>query len=167
LPTKSVSQEFYGGVENDIRFKGFQVNILFQFVKQTGRNYSYYYPGVPGSAINQPDLVLSRWQKPGDEASIQQFTQSYSSTAYESFSNYRMSDNTIGDASFIRLKTLSISYQLPLKQKAGSTVQRIRIYLQGQNLLTITHYLGMDPENQTINALPPLRMLVAGLQIIL
>ncbi len=167
LPIKSVSRDYYGGIENDIRFKQFQVNIFFQFVKQTGRNYSYYYPGVPGSTFNQPAFVLSRWQKPGDPSSIQQFTQSFSSAAYSSFSNYRMSDNTISDASFIRLKTISISYQLPIRQSAGSAIQGIKIYLQGQNLLTFTHYLGMDPENQTINALPPLKMLVAGLQIIL
>jgi TonB-dependent starch-binding outer membrane protein SusC len=167
LPIKSVSQDYFGGVENDIRFKSFQLNIFFQFVKQTGRNYSYYYPGVPGSATNQPELILSRWQKPGDLSNVQQFTQSYSSAAYVGFSNYRMSDNTISDASFLRLKTLNISYQVPLKQRSDAAIQSVRIYVQGQNLLTITRYLGIDPENQTTNALPPLKMLVAGLQIIL
>ena len=162
----SIVQKYYGGLENNLHWKRLQLNIFFQFIKQTGYNYTYFYPGVAGSAINQPDIVLARWKSADQTTTIQKFTQSYATDAYQAFSNYRESDETISDASYIRLKTLGVSYLLPFSTSHGRQTQ-VKIYLQGQNLLTITHYKGMDPENQTIYSIPPLKVFVAGVQIIL
>jgi TonB-dependent starch-binding outer membrane protein SusC len=162
---KKVAQDFYGGFSNNLQYKGWQIDVFFQFVKQTGYNYLKSF-GIPGTPFNQPTVVLNRWQKPGDKNSIQKFTQDYGSeaaTAY--FNNSFTGDGTIGDASFIRLKTISISYQLNAnywKKKTG--LNSIRLYLEGQNLFTITNYLGLDPETQQL-MLPPLRVIVAGIQI--
>ena len=43
-------------------------------------------------------------------------------------------------------------------------LQNTRIYLQGQNLLTITNYKGIDPEQANMNYLPPLRMITFGIK---
>jgi hypothetical protein len=69
----------------------------------------------------------------------------------------------VGDASFIRLKNVSLAYNAPSTWIKQLKMQTLQVYLRGQNLLTITHYRGMDPETQGIS-LPPLKMLIAGIR---
>ncbi len=162
--------KYYGGVQNSIQYKGIQLDVLFQFVKQIGPNILFannpYAPIPPGAFIpgysNQPLTVLDRWQKPGDQTRIQRY-----SIGYLSADKALASDAAYTDASFIRLKNLSLSWQIPDKWKQRIHLQHCRIYLQGQNLLTITNYQGLDPESMTISSLPPLKILTLGLQIAL
>ena len=162
--TKQVSQTFFGGINNSIAFKGVQLDFLFQFVKQTGYNYISYYSN-PGGASNQPSLVASRWQKPGDTSTIQQASLFGPGTM--AYFDYMFSDRAISDASFVRLKNVSLSYALPVKWMKINFMQDCRIYANAQNLFTITNYLGMDPENQNVNYLPPLRMFSFGINVTL
>jgi TonB-linked SusC/RagA family outer membrane protein len=163
---KQVAQNYYGGMLNSVRWGSWQLDIFVQFVKQTGLNYiSFFQP--PGTFANQPGLVLNRWQKPGDIAENEQFSANYGSNAGTAYSNYQNSDALISDASFIRLKNLSLSYQLPAIWTSKMKLQGIRIYLHMQDFITITKYLGMDPENQSFSSIPPLKMLTAGVQITL
>jgi TonB-linked SusC/RagA family outer membrane protein len=156
------TQSLYGGLQNIISYKGLQIDIFFQFVKQTGRNYLQAF-NQPGSNSNQPVYVMNRWQKPGDKTDIQRF--SLIGTANAAYNFYRGSNRVISDFSFIRFKNLSISYQLLPKWIEKLKIQACKIYLQGQNLFTITNYLGLDPENQTgVLLLPPLRVIAAGIQ---
>jgi len=150
LPMKSVAKNFFGGFQNSVTWKGFQLDIFFQFVKQTGLNYKSFFQS-PGTLTNEPAYVQARWQKPGDQTSVQQYTESGPAlTAYNNARNY--GDNRIGDASFIRLKNLSLSY------KAGA----YSIFIHCQNLLTITGYKGLDPETQSFQNTPTLKMITAG-----
>ncbi len=73
---------------------------------------------------------------------------------------YIQSDAIVEDASFIRLKNLSVSYSLPSRLASTLHAQQVRAYVQGQNLLTITNYTGLDPEVAGSQALPTLRMIV-------
>ena len=73
---------------------------------------------------------------------------------------YVDSDAMIIDGSYIRLKNIVLSYDLPI-QKGISC----KLSLQGQNVLTFTNYKGGDPEFKTIGYLPPLRMYAAGVQL--
>ena len=159
---EKVDQDFYGGFQNSITYKGFQLDFLFQFVKQTGRNYigQLLPPGWRG--VNQPTVVLDRWQNPGDITDVQKFIQR-PGPAF--FAHRAAGDNRISDASFIRLKNVFLSYQLPTKWIKKTKLESSKLYLQGQNLFTITDYVGMDPENQNIRFLPPLRVITAGVQI--
>lgn len=162
---KEVTQDYYGGVSNSFNYKGFQLDVFFQFVKQTGFNYLASFSDLPGTAGNQPTLVMDRWQKAGDRTNIQQFSQAFGDAFFAHFYGTQ-SDNAIGDASFIRLKNVFLSYQFPAALTERVHIKRLRIYLQGQNLLTFTRYQGLDPETQS-SALPPLRMLTGGLQVTL
>jgi hypothetical protein len=114
---------------------------------------------------NQPTLAMKRWQKPGDVTNIQKFTQAFADayTRYSNSQNY--GDNSISDASFIRLKNLSLSFNLPSKAILKIHATSCKIYFQGQNLLTLTHYMGMDPETGHDGYIPPLRVLTIGLQL--
>lgn len=156
--------KFYGGFQNSIIYKGFQLDFLFQFVKQIGRNYLY--AGIPGTLRNQPVTVLSRWQKPGDISSIQRFSH-FNSTVSSSWNYALYSDQGYSDASFIRLKNLSLSWQLPDLWRDKIHFQNFRIFIQAQNLFVITNYQGIDPENQNASSLPPLRIITVGVQVTL
>jgi len=67
------------------------------------------------------------------------------------------------------LKNVSLSYSFSDALKHSLNIhQNVRVYLQGQNLLTFTKYKGFDPENASAyGALPPLRIITAGLQVTL
>jgi len=160
-----VGKNFYGGLLNSFQYKRFEFSFLFQFVKQTGYNYLYYLSGAaPGTQFNQPVYELSRWMKPGDITNVQRFsTLAAYQTAYAQLAN---SDRAISDASFIRLKNLSFSYSLPQRWITKLKIETIRIFIQGQNLLTLTNYKGLDPENQN-SVLPPLRVVTGGVHITL
>jgi TonB-linked SusC/RagA family outer membrane protein len=158
---------FYGGLRNDFQYKGLELTVFFQFKKQMGRNYLYtqsvYVPGF--YYFNQPAIVQERWQHPGDKTNIGRYVASAGSPAFYPAAIYLAGSNAIySDASYIRLKTVSISYSLPqgwTKRFSASS----RVYLQAQNLLTITGYQGADPENQDVYVLPPLRVISGGIQI--
>ncbi len=121
----------------------------------------YFY--TPGTAFsNEPTAVLNRWQSQGDLTSTQLF--STSTEASNTYNTFKHSDGIISDASFLRLKNVALSYQFSGDWVKNMHLQSARLYLQGQNLLTITRYLGLDPETGGVN-LPPLRMLTAGLQV--
>jgi len=159
----NTAPQFYGGFHNSFQYKGFQLDILFQFVKQTGLEYLYTI--MPGQQYNQPVDVLNRWTAPGTVAKFPAFTQNFF-PGFLSYLSASSSDFTYGDASYLRLKNLSFSWQLPEDWRRRLHLQNCRIYLEGQNLLTITKYQGLDPENQGGTfALPPLRVITTGIEV--
>jgi TonB-linked SusC/RagA family outer membrane protein len=156
-----LSQKWFGGLGNQINFKQWSLDFLFQFVKQDGRNYLYSM-GLAGARTNMPLEALNHWPVNGAESEIQSYTTGVNTNALNAYYRYRDSNATITDASFVRLKHLSLSYAIP-----SSWFQNISgtLYLQGQNLLTFTNYKGADPENQSFSFLPPLCQYTLGLQL--
>lgn len=160
-----VGQKYFGSLTNSIQYKGFELSILAQFVSQTGRKYlsATTVFGVPGSMTNQPVQVLGRWKSAGDETDIQKFTST--SAGLNSYLAAAQSDHLVADASFVRIRNVSLSYNLPDKIIRSWHIQSARVFFQGQNLATFTDYIGMDPEPAVPNSLPPLRVVTGGLQI--
>ncbi len=156
-----VGPDYFGGLQNSFQFKGFQFDFLFQFVKQTGSNYFSMFdtPGIVGS---EPSLVLDRWKQEGDQAPTQRFGTTGEPVA--AYSRFLTSQQSVGDASFIRLKNLSLSYVLSQKWIEKMKMDNVRIFIQGQNLMTITNYRGLDPETQG-SLLPPLRVITIGIHL--
>ncbi len=157
------NQKYFGGVQNNLSYKGVELNFLFQFVKQKGTTFSTLF-NAPGTRMNQPIEVINRWQQPGDETNVQKYTSSNGSIAGVAFSPIGATSRELTDASFIRLKNVHFSYTLPAKFLEKTGIQKMKIYVQGQNLWTITDYKGLDPETQNF-AVPPLRILSAGVQL--
>jgi hypothetical protein len=149
---------FYGGLTNSIQYKSIEISFLLQFSKQ---QIPRYFPtSAPGRQNNQPVGVLNRWRELGDQTNIQKY--SNTSDNYWNYINLIESNFNIVDANFVRLKTVSIAFRLPEKILKNIKLEDGRIFVQGQNIFTITRYSGLDPE--TGNGLPPLRMITAGLQ---
>lgn len=164
LLSDEIAQDFFGGFQNNIRYKDFELDFLFRFVKQTGRSYitRFFLPGFSNS--NQPVEVLERWQNAGDSSNVQGFTQNFFSPGRTSYLNAQNGDFSIVDASFVRLQNISLSYNFPLETVQKIGLNNLRLYLQGQNLFTITNYVGPDPEGGSLS-IPPLRRLALGVQV--
>jgi len=157
----------YGGFQNSLNWKGFQLDFLFQFVRQVDTKSLYFYneDRIPGSfgtsRSNQPVTVLNRWRKSGDVTSHARFNtdQTVLPWVTSSDANYSYA------ASFIRLKNVALSWHLPSDWLQKLKLQNVKLYLQGQNLATITNYTGLDPETKSASILPPLRVISAGIQV--
>ena len=151
---------FHGGIQNNFSYKGFELTVFVQFIKQVATSYRSSF-GVPGRMGNQPTEVMNRWQANGDVTDVQKF--STLSAANTAGSRWIASDVARDqDASFVRLKSVALSWQLPDGWSRTLHFQAARFFLQGQNLITFTGYKGLDPETR---GLPPLRMLTAGLHL--
>jgi TonB-dependent starch-binding outer membrane protein SusC len=155
--------KWYGGFENTFSFKGFELDFLFQYVKQMGAtNKIGARPGLFNR--NQPLSVLEHWQKPGDNSYIQRF----STGSAISFPNSLtlISDASYTDASYLRLKNLSLSWRVPKDFTGKLHVDNCRFFFRAQNLLTITNYEGgLDPETMNVTSLPPLRTITFGVNV--
>jgi TonB-dependent starch-binding outer membrane protein SusC len=152
---------YYGGIQNQIAYKGLELSFLIQFVKQTLYDYSTNNGTIlPGQFLagqsNQPTTVLNRWQKPGDVTDIGMYTTGWNGI-YES-------DQMFKDGSYMRLKNLSVAYEFPSSWKNAIRLKSIKAFVSGQNVITITRWKGLDPETGRINSLPPLRIVSVGLQ---
>jgi len=156
--------KYYGGFQNNFSYKGLELDVLFQFVKQTGIRYrGSVIPGYSGGMTGQqPVTVLDRWQQPNDVKPYERFNSNNSLSWSEYY--FKQSDRIYTDASYIRLKNVQLSYDLLRAFHAKMGLQQLRVYIQAQNLLTITKFQGMDPENQSGTSLPPLRVIAAGIR---
>jgi TonB-linked SusC/RagA family outer membrane protein len=161
---------FFGGFQNTFTFKNFDIDLFFLFVKQIAPNPLFLNASQPGvfsrfTPLNWPvEILNNRWQKPGDAAAVQKFTR-ITGAASDAYTAASQSDYGYVDGSYIRLKNISVGYRLPVPLVKKMHLQHVRIYLQGQNVFTITSYKGIDPEAQNIAALPPLRVITAGIQV--
>ena len=166
--------DFYGGLTNTFRYKGFTLDFLLQFTKQMGRSWlaSLATQGFGQMSIggmqNLPHVALDRWQKEGDEARYQKFTTTTtaSNTLAGNYASY-YSDLGYMNASYLRLKNISLSYMIPSAITSKVKLSSVRVFLQAQNLLTFTPFKSTDPESAFLNRVPPLRTLTAGFQLTL
>lgn len=165
---KSLDQQYYGGISSKITIGQFSIDLLFQFVKQQGFNYLTFSENAPGGIANQPSWVLNPWRDIGQRASVQKFTQDYSSTTYGAFVNFTSSDAIISDASYIRLKSGSVNYKIPFKNGPSRSTPDIDVFLRMANVVTWSGYKGPDPETQTVQGfMPPLRTFIVGVNFTL
>jgi len=165
----ALAPKFYGGFSNTFTYKSWQLNVFMDFRKQMGYSYlRYIYNNyIPGNAFNQPIALLDRWQKPGDNATFQRYTATFGTPAYNATSYFASSDATWVDASFIKIRTIALSYSLPEQLLHKMHLSAMSIYLQGQNLFTITGYKGADPEIQNPYVTPTLKTYTAGIRLTL
>ncbi|WP_312716923.1 SusC/RagA family TonB-linked outer membrane protein [Sphingobacterium multivorum] len=154
---ENIGVNFFGGLNSSLHYENWDFSFLFQFVKQKSRNYNYIIPS-PGIMNNLPVEALDVWspENPGG------FYQPYKANASPNHSIFQNSTASVSDGSFIRLKNVELAYNIPLK---NTSFRSIRIYFQGQNLITWTKYFGIDPEFATIGYLPPLRTFSFGLKL--
>jgi TonB-dependent starch-binding outer membrane protein SusC len=153
-----VAPKYFGGLQNSINYKRFNLSFLFQFVNQIAENINGT-TAFSGASVNFPVLFLARWQKPGDVAEYQK----YSTSSNSSLASARISRWAYSNGSYIRLKNVSFSWNLPDELCKPIHLKNGSIFFQGQNLLIITDYKGVDPETRGTN-LPPVQAWTFGLK---
>ncbi|MCA6409280.1 MAG: TonB-dependent receptor, partial [Cytophagales bacterium] len=131
------------GLTNTFSYKGFDLSVLFSAV--LGNDVSVYGMGQYSMANaiyedNQTADQMNRWQKPGDITRVPQ-------ARYYAGNGNQASSRFIVDGSFVRLRNASLGYTIPKRLLSKVKIERVRIYVTGQNLLTFTNnYPLWDPE---------------------
>lgn len=149
--------KYYGGISNTISYKAFTLDFLFQFVKQEGTTLLASTGAQPGYPYSTANFQVDEYNDYLAQGNV------LSSGYQDSFFDYIGSNASILDTSYIKLKNVSATYQIPLDEATKKYLQSVRLSLQGQNLVTFTKYKGLDPETQGL-ALPPLRTITFGTQ---
>lgn len=131
--------KFTYGLTNNFSYKGFNLNIFLQG-SQGNDIYNASRIETEGmyNANNQSTAVLGRWKIPGQITDIPR--------AVRNTDNLRASTRFVEDGSFLRLKTLTLSYEVPANVLKKLSVGRVQLYFTAQNLVTFTKYKGFDPE---------------------
>ena len=173
--------KFFDGTEKDLE-GGFGTNLSYQ-----GLSLDVFFQGAYGSTARPQTiqfflfqqgafsaghaLLTERWREPGDVTEIPRAVPqgNYQGAAgFGSNSNY-----FLFDASYIRLKNIRLSYDLPTEIASLVRLRSARIYVSGTNLATWTSYIGLDPENQNLSdptdddgtSYPNERQINVGIQI--
>lgn len=159
---KNTEPNFYGGISNNLQYRNLQLSFFFSFTKQKGTLVlSNTFPGALSQGMDN-QLILE--EQVSGKPPLENLT---TGAIYRpDLFTYANSDANWVDASYIRLQNLALSYNLPEKLISKTGLQRFRVYLQGQNLLTITGYKGIDPATPgTYGQLPPRKIITTGIQI--
>jgi TonB-dependent starch-binding outer membrane protein SusC len=154
----NLNPKYFGGLQNQLTYKKWKLDFLFQFVSQKNRAVAMENAGM---MLNQPSRMIDSWKNPGDNAKYQIYTTGTNDAALNGDYLFSGSTAAFEDTSFIRLKNIALSYDVPLKLKET----QCRIMLQGQNLLTFTKYKDGDPEFISYGYLPPLKVISAAVQL--
>ncbi len=160
---KDMSVKFEGGAGFDLRYSQLSLNLFFQYRSQQLQSATLNggIPGTIGTQNNQSIRLLARWQKAGDAGPYARYTTQ--PTGLDG--SFQYSDGDYSNGSYIRLKNLSVSYDLTSIVFKKSPVASCKIFIRGENLLLISKYDGLDPDTPGLGTLPPQKTFVAGLQI--
>ena len=132
---------FFGGITNTLNYKNFDLMFFFQFTYGNKQlNWNRFFLEHGGTrATNYSTSQLGRWQKEGDITMIPKMT------AANYASDLRPS-RFLEDGSYMRLKNISLGYNVSSALLDKIHLSTVRFYVSAQNLITITHYTGLDPE---------------------
>jgi TonB-linked SusC/RagA family outer membrane protein len=130
--------DLLGSVVNKLQWKRWTLSSVITF-SYGGDVYNALRANLEAmtGADNQTAAVRNRWSYEGHQTSTPKAIWG------DPRGNARFSDRWIEDGSYIRLKSLSVAYDIPL---STSFIKGIQVYATGSNLLTLTKYLGYDPE---------------------
>jgi TonB-linked SusC/RagA family outer membrane protein len=163
-----------GGITNVLSYKGFDFSFFFNFsLGNKVLNFSKATLVNMGADIqnNQSVDALRRWKKPGDVTDIPKYE-------LNSTLNNLHSNRLLEDASCLRLKNVSVGYNLPNSIVNKINFRQIKIYASATNLWTYTKYTGSDPEVSTLDGstaaqgidfftLPQVRTIALGINAVL
>ena len=139
-----------GGIVNELKWKGFDVNMLLSY--QLGRHILYPY-AVQSIMMNNDYYALvfdlektTFWEKNGDRADYARLQPGILDNHVYDY----LLDRNVSKVNWLKLKTLTVGYTLPSRWTRRWFIDQLRFFVSGENLLTWTNYIGMDPETVDI-----------------
>lgn len=139
---------YFGGLSNNFSYKGINLELFFQYQGGNkafnGDLYNLY--GAGSGANNQLVSQLNRWQNPGDITNVPRSFQGGIIDGFDQQQSNFGSTQFMSDASYVRLKQVTLSYDLPSKIVSKAKMAKASVFVQGMNLWTYTKFDGIDPE---------------------
>lgn len=162
----------YGGFTNDFSYKGFDLNILFtyEYGRTSFNNQSAFMYENGGRLFNTLRSVYeSRWTTPGQLTSTPRPINGNTETLGSGITT-SIGSRVYEDASYIRLKTISLGYTIPKSVVSKMKIASARVYVQAYNLYTWTKWSGFDAEwlnlgNGNSGVVPQPRTVTAGIKL--
>lgn len=160
----------FGGLTNSFAYKGLSLDVFFQgqFGNKTLNNNAYFLANSGVAGYNQTKDQLDRWQKPGDMTGVPRpYEGGTEAIAGGASGILNFTTKQVEDASYIRLKQVTLGYQLPTSVISKIKLDNAKLFVQGLNMATWTAYSGLDPElvGNEIGTYPQGKQVTAGLQI--
>ena len=162
---KSYIAPWTGGFGVDARWKGLSLRADFNWAAEKYMlNFirGFYAYAQQGSQANQMKEMLNVWTKPGDVTDIPNVVDAYGNGIN---ADPRRDTRVLENSSFLRMKNLTVAYQLPKKWMDAAKMQSVVFHFTGRNLWTITDFTGYDPEyenNGVYTSYPNTRMYEFG-----
>jgi TonB-linked SusC/RagA family outer membrane protein len=130
-----------GGMTNTFTYKGLELSVFFQgsFGNKI-YNQNREVLEAMSVPLNQSTNVLDRWTPTHTNTNVPR------AVAGDPNGNARYSDRFLEDGSYVRLKNLTLAYNVPVSLTKRAAISNLRLYITGQNLITWTDYTGYDPE---------------------
>lgn len=145
----AATPDFYGGFSNTLLYKGIELSCMFTFShggKMINNTKAQLLTYSTSDANNLDKDILKYWQMQGHYTGMPKLRNNSVVGSYD----YTTSSTTtrfLEDNSYLRLKTLELSYSLPQSLLRKSKLfNQVKFYIVGTNLLTFTKYSGLDPE---------------------
>ncbi len=159
----NVGVKYFGSISNSFSYKQLSLDFTFALQNKVGPNFQGSISYLPGSYNqNLTTWALDRWQNPGDITNVPRATTNLLVNLLAP-NNFKQSTGAYERITYARLQNVNISYSLSNSFLKRINLNNLRIFLQGQNLLTISKYGSLDPENLSLTILPPLRVFSLGL----
>ncbi|KPP94639.1 MAG: SusC family TonB-dependent receptor [Bacteroidetes bacterium HLUCCA01] len=137
--------DFVGGLGNQITYRGLSLSVLFQFVYGNDGYIGGHGRWSRGNGIFEDNSTrdqLNSWTPENTETNVPQ-------ARFLSANGNQHSSRYISDASYMRLKNVTLGYEVPRSYLNNTGLTKVRLYATGVNLLTWTNYEGWDPEMNT------------------
>lgn len=164
----SAQPDFTGGFSSNLFYKNFELgmNINFVYGNQIFNGNRFELENTNGLR-NASRALLDRWTPSNPDTSVPRASR----TSQQTFS-----DRFLEDGSYLRLQSLSLSYNLSGNVLSKLKMRNLRLYVRGENLFIITNYSGFDPEVNSfgqdfltqgfdLGVYPKSRLFTAGIDI--
>lgn len=130
--------KFFYGFNNELKWKSFDLNIFIQGSQGNDiLSYTLLELETLGKPINSTTRALDRWTPTNTDTDVPKKTAARSE---------RVSTRWIFDGSYLRVKNIMLGYNMPKSVLDMLNIEKLRLYVSAQNMLTITNYRGFDPE---------------------
>ncbi len=164
--------DIIGGITNNFAYKGFDLSVFLQFSYGNDiLNFSNASLLNSGEDLNNNQVrkALDRWQEPGDITDVPRYESGNTRNNWHS-------SRLLEDGSFLRIKNVSVGYNVPVRYAQRVKAQSVRLFASATNLLTWTTYTGNDPEVSTLDGsttaqgidfftLPQVKTIMGGINV--